>query len=115
MLLDLEPDMAVVGEAANGTQALDLALQLRPDVVLADITMPRPDGIELARRLRTVLPHTKTIIVSMHEDRTLMKAAFAAGALGYVVKRATEVQLVEAIHAAVAGRCYIDPFLEEML
>ena len=112
MLLALESDLVVVGEAANGAQALELALRLRPSVVLADITMPPPDGIELARQLRTVLPETKTIIVSMHEDKATVRAAFAAGAVGYVIKRATESQLVEAIHAAAAGQCYLDPQLD---
>ena len=91
MLLDLEPDMTVVGEAANGRQALELALRLQPDVLLADVTMPTPDGIELACQLRIVLPHTKTVILSMHEDTATVRAAFAAGALGYVIKRASGV------------------------
>lgn len=115
MLLELEPDMTVIGQAKNGSQAFELALQLRPDVILADITMPPPEGIALARQFRTLLPETKTIIVSMHEDPATMRAAFAAGAVGYVIKRATESQLVDAIHAAVAGQCYIDPFLQETL
>jgi DNA-binding NarL/FixJ family response regulator len=115
MLLDTEPGMMVVGEAGYGEQAFDLALQLQPGVILADITMPPPDGIALARELRTALPEAKTIIVSMHEDTATVKAAFAAGAFGYVIKRATEVQLVAAIHAAVAGQCYLDPELEQMM
>ena len=94
MLLDLEPGLAIVGEAANGTQALDLALQLRPDVLLAEVTLPPPDGIALATQLLTVLPETRTVIVSMYEDTPTVRAAFAAGAFGYVIKRASESQLV---------------------
>jgi DNA-binding NarL/FixJ family response regulator len=114
MLLNTEPGMSVVGEAPNGSRALELALELQPHVLLADITMPPPDGIALARHLQDVLPDTKTVIVSMHEDGATVKAAFAAGAVGYVIKRATEVQLVEAIRAAFAGECYLDPQLARM-
>jgi DNA-binding NarL/FixJ family response regulator len=113
MLLDLEPSLAVVGEAATGCQALELASQLRPDVILADVTLPEPDGIALARQLQTVLPQTRAIIMSMHEDPATMQAAFTAGASGYVIKRASVSQLVDAIHAAVAGQRYVDPILEE--
>lgn len=111
MILEVEPNMIVVGEAKDGAQALELATRLRPDVVLSDISMPPPDGIELARQLRTALPDTKTIIVSMHEDEGSVRAAFEAGAAAYVIKRATDSELIAAIRAVVAGRSYRDPFL----
>ena len=111
MILECEPDILVVGEAPDGERALALAFELAPDLVLADVTMPPPDGIELARQLRTLLPDTKTIIVSMHEDAPTVRAAFDAGAVGYVIKRATDSELVAAIHSAVAGHNYLDPQL----
>jgi DNA-binding NarL/FixJ family response regulator len=115
MILEVEPNMTVVGEAKDGTQALELATRLRPDVVLSDISMPPPDGIELARLLKTALPETKTIIVSMHEDIGTVRAALDAGAVAYVIKRASDSELVAAIHAAVAGRSYTDPHLAPLL
>lgn len=114
MLLNVEPDLAVVGVAANGSEALDMALALQPDVVLADECMPQPDGIALAEQLQDVLPQTKIVVVSMNDDSATALAAMAAGASGFVVKRATGGELLEAIRAAAAGDLYLDPFLQEM-
>ena len=111
MLLDVEPDMDVVGETGDGAQAFALAVQLRPDVVLADISMPPPDGIELARQLRLALPETKIVIVSMHDDAAIVKDALSAGAAGYVTKHSVGRELLNAIHTVAAGGRYLDPSL----
>jgi DNA-binding NarL/FixJ family response regulator len=111
MILQLEPDIDVVGEAKDGTQALELVLSLQPSIVLADITMPPPDGIELARLLRNDAPHVKTIIVTMHEELAMVRGAFAAGAAGYVIKRSGPDELINAIHTVRAGEIYVDPEL----
>lgn len=97
MLVEDEDDMAVVAEAADGAEALRLTLETRPDVLLADLRMPPPDGIELARLLREQAPDVRTIIVSAHEDAEIIAEALAAGAVAYVVKRAGPAALVEAI------------------
>jgi DNA-binding NarL/FixJ family response regulator len=100
MLVEDEDDMVVVGEAADGAEALRLTLETQPDVLLADLRMPPPDGIELARLLRGQAPQVRTIIVSAHEDGEIITEALAAGAVAYVVKRAGPGALVEAIRGA---------------
>lgn len=108
MVLEEEPDFEVVGEAADGVRALELAHALRPNVVLADIRMPPPDGIELARLLSRDLPATRTIVVSMHEDAGTVRDALAAGAAGYVLKRSGPCELIDAIRAVAAGEIHLD-------
>jgi DNA-binding NarL/FixJ family response regulator len=115
-LLSTEPDITVVGEAADGAETLELATRLQPDVVLADISMPAPDGIEVARRLKAEMACCRTLIVSMHEDPNMLRDALAAGAAGYLVKRAIEPELSRAIRTVAAGQPYIhevmQPYLE---
>ena len=113
MILENEPDIEVVGEAADGAEALRLASTLLPAVVLADISMPPPDGIELVRLLCRDVPGVRTIIVSMHEDTEMLRAALAAGAAGYVVKRASPTELVRAIRRVAAGEVYVDRLLRQ--
>jgi DNA-binding NarL/FixJ family response regulator len=108
MLVEDEDDMVVVGEAADGAAALQLALDERPAVLLSDLRMPPPDGIELARLLRHAAPEIRTVIVSAHEDREIVREARAAGACGYVVKRAGPAALVTAIRAVARGADYWD-------
>ena len=115
MILETEPDMAVVGEAPDGTEALRLASSLLPTVVLADISMPPHDGIELARLLRRDLPGIKTLVVSMHEDPDIVRDALAAGAAGYVLKRSGPLALIEGIREVVAGECYVDEEIRQFL
>jgi DNA-binding NarL/FixJ family response regulator len=104
MILEDEPGIEVVGEAGDGATALELALALQPTIVLADVSMPPPDGIELTRLLCRDAQEVKTIIVTMHEDGAVQADALAAGAAGYVIKRAGPIALVEAIRAVAAGR-----------
>lgn len=115
MILEDEPGVEVIGEAKDGAQALELALEMSPTVVLADVSMPPPDGIELARLLRRNLPMTKTIIVTMHEDDEVAREAFAAGAVGYVIKRSGPENLIRAIRAVVAGAIYVDEDMRRRL
>jgi DNA-binding NarL/FixJ family response regulator len=110
MILSMEDDIEVVGQAANGPQAIDLALKLRPDVILADISMPPPDGIEMARILKADVPEAKTLIVTMHEDAHMVRKALAAGAAGYLIKRAMGDELLAAVRTVAAGRRYVDPY-----
>ncbi len=113
MILEDEPDLEVVGEAEDGARALELALALLPTVVLADISMPRPDGIELARLLCRDAPSVKTIMVSMHQDPEIVDDAFAAGAAGFVLKQSGPDELVQAIRRVAAGGRYLDAQLRE--
>ncbi len=109
MLVNSEPDLRVVGEAEDGHCALRLAEELGPEILLADISMPGPSGIELAAELRSRVPATRVLIVSMHEDQCLVKNAVLAGAAGYVTKRALEGELIKAIHIVAKGGAYFAP------
>ena len=99
----LEPDMQVIGEASTGSEALTLAQILTPDVVLMDIEMPDMDGIEATVALRTVVPQSAVVILSIHTDRQTRMKAQAAGAVAFVEKRGTTDILLAAIRQA-AGR-----------
>jgi DNA-binding NarL/FixJ family response regulator len=110
-LLVAEPDMYVVGEAADGQTALLLVEELRPDVLLADISMPGPDGIEVARSVQRDTPGTRVLIVSMHEDPGLVLEAIAAGAAGYLSKRSAEAELINAVRTVVGGNLFLPPTL----
>ena len=116
-ILAAQPDLEVVGEAADGHQAIQLARELHPDVVLMDISMPGPagGGIEVTRRLREILPNTSVLILTVHEDETLLHEAIRVGASGYVIKRAAESELVNAIQAVARGEMYIHPAMTRAL
>ena len=84
-LLKTEESLQVVDEAADGDTALRLASRLRPDIVLLDLSMPGPGGIEVTRKLKEMLPATHVLILTVHEDETLMREALEAGASGYII------------------------------
>ena len=114
-LLNAEPDLEVMGEAADGEEALRLTRTLQPDVVLMDISMPDCDGIKAARRLRELQPDVRVLFLTMHEDSTLAQEAIRAGAAGYILKRAAESELVNAIHAVSRGDLYVHPSMTRAL
>ena len=116
-ILSAEPDFEVVGEAADGNEALRLAHELRPDVVLTDISMPGPvgGGLTVVRRLKESFPHMQLLVLTIHEDESLLHEALQAGASGYIVKRAADTELVSAIRAACRGDLYIYPSLTRAL
>ncbi len=99
--------MEVAGEAGTGRRALNLTTELEPDVVLLDVNLPDLDGIEVTRRIKAERPETRVLILTVHEDVELLREAIAAGASGYVVKRAAEDELVNAIRAVVRGETYV--------
>ncbi|MBM3269754.1 MAG: response regulator transcription factor [Candidatus Sericytochromatia bacterium] len=108
-LLEREDDFAVVGEAGNGLEALDLVGKLHPDVIVLDITMPALDGIEAASRIHEAFPDTRILILTMHQDAQYLGPALKAGAAGYVVKRAADTELIGAIRAVHRGEKFVDP------
>jgi DNA-binding NarL/FixJ family response regulator len=114
-LLSADPDLEVVGEAEDGMEALRLAATLRPDMVLLDITMPPENGIETAKRLKQEHPQLGVLFLTMHEDEGLLHEALRAGAAGYVIKRAEEAEIVQAIHAASRGDIYVHPAMTRAL
>jgi len=109
MFLGMDPDLEIVGEAADGRQAIELAHALHPDVVLMDLVMPGMDGISATAALRHELPDVEVIaLTSMLEDSTVV-GAIRAGAAGYILKDAEAAELIQAIKAAAAGQVQLSP------
>lgn len=108
ILASLE-DMEVVGEAADGDEAIRLTADHQPDVVLVDIAMPGLSGIETARRIRANQPRSRVIILSMHEHEQYVVGALQAGAVGYLLKNASPQELETAVRAAARGETFISP------
>ena len=108
-LLQKAGDVEVVGEAADGQEALDLVERLLPDVLVIDIGMPRLNGIEAVVRLRGLGVKTQAVILSMYEDETFVRQALRHGAKGYVLKRAGSEELLLAVRAASRGNTYLSP------
>ncbi|MCQ6560017.1 response regulator transcription factor [Paenibacillus mendelii] len=110
LLLSEKEDMTVVGEASEGDEAIALAGQLRPDVVLMDLSMPHgKDGLTAAKELSQILPDTAVLILTMHDDDEYLFRAIQAGASGYVLKSAPHEELVTAIRTVAGGNAYLYP------
>ena len=110
-LLDAEPDLEVVGEAANAEEAIEAAVRTLPDVLLLDIVMPGRSGVEALPDLLAAVPGVKALMLSMQDDPTYVRRAFAAGATGYLLKEAADAELVQAVREVAAGRRYVHPLL----
>jgi DNA-binding NarL/FixJ family response regulator len=108
-LIAAQPDMIIVGEAAEGLSFLKGVDAARPDVVVMDVSMPVLDGIEATRRLKAALPEVKVITLTARDERSYVELIMAAGASGYVLKRSSADDLLRAIRAIVAGGVYLDP------
>ena len=111
MLLGAQPDMEVVGEAADGDEAVRKVLETRPDIALIDITMPVTGGVKAIERIRQQCPETRVLVLTMHEVPAYLRSALAAGASGYVVKSAAGSELLSAIRGVHRGRTVLDPAL----
>lgn len=107
----LEPQFEVVEIIENGRDLIAAAERLRPDVIVADISMPSLNGIEAARRIGKMPHPPKIVFLTMHEDATFATAALRAGAAGYVVKRSASAEIITAIQEAMRGRIYISPLV----
>jgi len=110
-LLQSEASLDVVGEAADAEQAVDGVAELQPDVLLLDVVMPGRSGIEALADLRAASPETRVLVLSMQDDPSYVRQAFAAGAHGYLLKEAADADLVQAIHDVAAGHKYVHPSL----
>lgn len=114
-LLNSDPNLEVVGEATSGEEALKVVQETQPDVVLMDLAMSGMDGLEATRRLVQMVPGIRVLVMTMHEDSELMKECVRAGAKGYIIKRAAESELVDAIYAVQRDVIYIHPSLMQSL
>jgi two-component system response regulator NreC len=108
-LLAREPDILVVGEAADGQEALEQVPKLKPDVVIMDIVMPNMNGLEATRLITERHPESKVLILSMYDDHEYVVQIIQAGAAGYVLKRVVTEDLVRAIHEVYAGESFLYP------
>ena len=110
-LLEAQPDVEVVGEAADGREALDAAKELGPDVVVMDISMPGLNGARATEAIRRDCPGTRVLALTAHEDKGYLRQLVQAGASGYLLKRAASQDLIHALRAVAAGGTYLDPAL----
>lgn len=109
MLLDLEPDIQVVGVATNGAEAIHMANRLAPDLALMDLKMPGINGIEATRQICAAHPQTRILVLTTYDDDEWVVDAIRAGAAGYLLKDMPREKLVEAVRGTVGGKSYLDP------
>ena len=114
-LLESEPDVTVVGEAADGLEALRLCEELHPDLLIVDIGMPKLNGIDVAARAQKLERPPRTVILSMHADESYIIRALAAGARAYLLKDATDEDLLSAIRSVVADKPFFSPAVTKVL
>lgn len=108
-LIKSESAMELVGEAAGGYEAVELVEKTTPDVLVLDLSMPDLDGIAVTKNIKPRFPGLQILILTLHEDEALLKAALKAGAAGYILKRAAETELISAINIILRGDLYVDP------
>lgn len=111
-MLEDEPTFEVVGEASDGLEAVESAERLAPQVIVMDCALPQINGIEAARRILQKRPETAILMLSMHSEDTLVRQALEAGAKGYVLKNAMDLDLVSAIKGVAEGKTVLDPQIE---
>lgn len=109
LILESEDDLEVVGEAGDGRQAVEMALSLKPDVVVMDVTMPDWNGIEATRQLRTQAPNIKVLALSVHRDGVYVREIVRAGAEGYILKESADTELLTAVREVADGNSYLSP------
>lgn len=115
LIIDAQPDMAVMGEAENGLEAIEKAQELEPDVIVMDISMPKLGGLEAIRRIKRDDTETHILVLTMHDSEQFFFQAIQAGANGYVTKSAPEWELVTAIRSVHQGECYLNPSVTKFL
>ncbi len=112
MLIDKQEGMRVVAEAEDGLEAVEFAQSRRPDVAILDVSMPRMTGLQAAREIKARLPDTSVLLLSMHDDERYFFDAVNVGASGYVLKRAADTDLIDAIYAVARGEKFVSPDTE---
>jgi DNA-binding NarL/FixJ family response regulator len=115
LLIERQPDMQVVAEADDGVVAFEQALATRPDLCVLDVSMPRMTGLQAARQIRSHLPQTQVLALSMHDDERYVFDALKAGASGYVLKREVDQALLNAIRAVHRGDAFLTNSVERLL
>jgi len=115
MLVNAQPDMEVVSEAPDGEKAVQTVGETRPDVALLDLTMPRVGGMQALQQMARHCRDTRVLVLTMHDDPAYLRSALAAGASGYLLKRAVDAELLAAIRAVHRGGTYVDPRLANVL
>ncbi len=113
MILAAQSDMEIVGEAGNGREAVELAEQLKPDVVVMDVAMPELNGIEATRRITASAPRTRILALSMYKDSVYVREILRAGARGFLLKDAIDHDLLAAVRAVASGEGYLSPAVSE--
>lgn len=114
-LIGAEAGFSVAGEASSAEEAVALALEHRPDLVVMDVSMPEIGGIEATRRIKEQAPEVRVLMLTVHEDKELMRAAIRAGAGGYVLKRAIKSELLHAIRTVLNDELYLHPVMARIL
>ena len=115
MLLESDPELEIVGEGENGQQGLQLARDLKPDVMVMDVTMPEMDGVEATRRIKQEMPQVAVLAVTIHEGADYFFRMLQAGASGYVPKRAAADDVLQAIHVVAKGDVFLEPRIAKEL
>jgi DNA-binding NarL/FixJ family response regulator len=108
-LIGADPDFLIVGKARDGRTALRMAIELAPDVVVLDISLPEMNGVELAAALRSERPEVRVLVLTVHEERAYLRQLVELGVRGYLLKRSAADELPRAIHAVATGGLYLDP------
>lgn len=114
-LLEARKEIKVVGEASTGKEAVEKAGEIRPDIVIMDISMPILNGLEATRQIRRLYPECKVLVLTMHENRESVRQILKAGAIGYVIKKSAAGQLFNAIDAVNRGEAFFSPTISKML
>jgi DNA-binding NarL/FixJ family response regulator len=114
MVLRHQPDMQLAGQAADKASAVVLLRAEKPDVAVIDLALGAEDGLELVTAMRNLSPSTRTLVLTMHEERDYVRAAVSAGAQGYVLKRTSTNSVLDALRSVAQGRTYLDPGLGEI-
>ena len=114
-LLELHDDLEVVGQASDGEQAVRLAAELQPDVIVMDVSMPKVSGVDATTQIKAARPDARILALTAHDDNDYVHLLLKAGASGYVLKKTAAEDLVRAIHAVARGGVYVDPSMAEHL
>jgi two-component system response regulator NreC len=114
-LLSGLPEIEVIGEAVDGRDTLRKAMELKPNIVIMDLSMPEMGGLEATGQLAQIAPDIRVLILTVHEDESLLKEVVRAGAAGYIIKRAVEDELIHAIRVVARGDMYVHPLMTRVL